>query len=345
MNIKELSAIRKLLITLVVPLVLYLMHLLAFIFIPMVGAFFIALLFAPVMRYLEKKGAHRILALVAVLGIIATGLVGTIEIVKLSSKEIVNADDSLWETMNFKLDKLIIDIQEAVGVSPASTSGIEDLLGKKDNSSMLFSGFGTSVQFLRSTIMMVLMTFFFLILYLAGSVNLYKLMGTIVFKKQITVKRSVIKIEKSIVKFIKVKFWLSLFTGIGFSVMCLIFDVSFPVFWGLFAFAINFIQMIGSVISTVVLALFAMAEIDNSGTLLIFALLIAGVQVLFGGILEPVFMGQTFAINTVTVLMMLMLWGFIWGIPGLIMSIPITVLLKIILEHHPPTQKIGALMN
>ena len=46
-------------------------------------------------------------------------------------------------------------------------------------------------------------------------------------------------------------------------------------------------------------------------------------------------MGKTFSINTVTVLIMLMLWGYIWGVPGLIMSIPITVLVKAILEQNP----------
>jgi predicted PurR-regulated permease PerM len=135
-----------------------------------------------------------------------------------------------------------------------------------------------------------------------------------------------------------------LFTGIGISVACLIFDVSFPIFWGLFAFVINFVQMIGSIVSVVLLALFAFIELDSSGTLLLFILSIIFVQVVMGGIIEPVLMGKTFAVNVVTVLIMLMLWGYIWNIPGLIMSIPMTVFIKIVLEQFPRTKVIADLM-
>jgi predicted PurR-regulated permease PerM len=152
------------------------------------------------------------------------------------------------------------------------------------------------------------------------------------------------KIEKDIVKFVKVKFIISLFTGIGFSLACLAFDISFPIFWGLFAFIINFVQMVGSVISVVLLAAFAFIEIEPTGTLLYFTLLITGIQVLMGAILEPIFMGKTFSVNVITVLVMLMLWGYIWGIPGLIMSIPITVFLKILLDQFPNTQVVASFM-
>jgi predicted PurR-regulated permease PerM len=56
-------------------------------------------------------------------------------------------------------------------------------------------------------------------------------------------------------------------------------------------------------------------------------------------------MGKTFSINVITVLIMLMFWGYIWGIPGLIMSIPITVFIKIILSQFPKTRVISNLMD
>ncbi|MDG1160243.1 MAG: AI-2E family transporter, partial [Flavobacteriales bacterium] len=148
-----------------------------------------------------------------------------------------------------------------------------------------------------------------------------------------------------IIKFVWVKFVISLFTGIGFSLACVAFDVSFPIFWGMFAFLINFVQMVGSIISIVALSIFAIVELDPSGTLLAFVLIITGVQVLMGSILEPIFMGKTFSINVITVLVMLMFWGYLWGVPGLIMSIPITVFLKIVLEHFPKTKSIARLMS
>ena len=65
----------------------------------------------------------------------------------------------------------------------------------------------------------------------------------------------------------------------------------------------------------------------------------------FGAILEPIFMGKSFSINVIAVLVMLMFWGFLWGIPGLIMAIPITVFFKIILEQFSGTEVIVSLLS
>ena len=153
------------------------------------------------------------------------------------------------------------------------------------------------------------------------------------------------KIEKDIIKFIWVKFVISFFTGVGFTLACIFFEVSFPVFWGLFAFLINFVQMVGSIISVILLSLFALVELDPTVTLIVFIAVITGVQVLMGSILEPIFLGKTFSINVITVLVMLMLWGFIWGVPGLVMAIPLTVFIKIVLEKFSGTQMIARLMS
>jgi len=72
---------------------------------------------------------------------------------------------------------------------------------------------------------------------------------------------------------------------------------------------------------------------------------ITGVQVLFGSILEPIFMGKSFSINIITVLVMLMLWGYIWGVPGLIMAIPLPFLSRLILEQFPQTKTIASLIS
>jgi predicted PurR-regulated permease PerM len=153
------------------------------------------------------------------------------------------------------------------------------------------------------------------------------------------------KIEKDLRTFIKVKILVSLLTGIGTGLACLFFDINFPIFWGLFAFVINFVQMIGSFVTVILLALFAFVQLDPTSYLFFFILTITGVQVLFGGILEPVFMGRSFSINIIAILVMLMLWGYIWGIPGLIMAIPLTVFIKIILEKFPKTKVLAGLLS
>ena len=77
----------------------------------------------------------------------------------------------------------------------------------------------------------------------------------------------------------------------------------------------------------------------------LFIVLAIAIQLLFGSILEPIFMGKTFSINTVTIIVMLFFWGYVWNIPGMILAVPLTVTMKTIMEQFDRTRAIAALMS
>ncbi len=338
---KELKTTNTLLLMIIIPLVFYLLKILSFIFIPLISSMFIALLFLPFMRWLNKKHVPKPLSIsiiiIVIMGLLALGG----KVIQLSTDEIISADSSFFEKAEIKLVGLIESLESFFGIQRVKGDNI--LLHYFQNNN-IFEKFGSTLDFVGNTLTMTLMTVFFVVLLLSESINFQKLLNTMVFKHKYSSVRTFMKIEKDIITFVWVKFLISLLTGMGFSLACLVFGISFPIFWGLFAFLINFVQMVGSVVSVVLLSLFAFVEIEPTGTLLFFIIAITGVQVVMGGILEPIFMGKTFSINVVTVIVMLMLWGYIWGVPGLIMSIPITVFVKIILDQFPQTKVISSLM-
>jgi len=330
-----------LLLIIVIPLVFYLLKILDFIFIPLTAAMFITLLFLPLMRWFKRKRIHKAFAISAVVLIIFGILKLSGELIAMSSSEILSADNSFFEQAETKVNDLIIALESFFGVERGADEKVLDFYFPSGGS---LEGFGSTFNSISSALSTTLMTIFFVILLLLESINLEDIMNRAIFKRRHASIKTFAKIERDIIKFVKVKFVVSLLTGIGFFLACLLFDVSFPIFWGLFAFLINFVQFIGSIISVVLLSIFALVELEPSGTLAFFVIVITGVQTLFGGVVEPVMMGRTFSVNVVTVLVMLMLWGFIWGIPGLIMSIPITVFLRIVLDQFPQTRGISALM-
>lgn len=303
---------------------------------------FIALLFLPLMRWLKKKGSPKVLSIIIVILIIAVFFKLGGELIQLSSKEILSTDNAFFDKAKVKLTDLLVSIESFFGVDFLQG---ENMVASFVNKDSISKNFAPTVGFITDTLTMTLSAAFFVILLLSGSVDIQKMLRSTILKKQFSSVKTFMKIEKDLIKFIKVKFFISLFTGVGIGLACWGFGVSFPVFWGLFAFAINFLQMVGSVISVVLLAIFSFVEIETSSILLFFVLTITGVQVLFGGILEPIFMGKSFSINVITILIMLMLWGFVWGIPGLIMSIPITVFIKILLEQFKSTRIIAELIS
>ncbi len=327
-----------LLLVIVIPLVFYLLKILSFIFIPLVFSMFIALLFLPIMRWLGKKKIPKPISILIVVLIIAAGMKIGIELIQISSREILNSNTEFFTKAEEKFDNLFLVAEETFGFKIDDKESVLKQFIAKDN-------IGDTINFLQRTLTMILMTTFFVVLWLAESINIQKVLNSTILKQRHTSVKTFFKIEKDLIKFIKVKFFISLATGIGTGLACVFFDVSFPIFWGLFAFIINFVQMVGSIITVILLSIFAFIELDPTSTLFFFIISISGVQVLFGSILEPIFMGKSFSLNVITVLVMLMLWGFIWGVPGLIMAIPITVFIKIILDQFPETKVISGILS
>ncbi len=339
---RDLRTTNILLLIIVIPIVFYLLHILSFIFIPLVSSMFIALLFLPLMRWLSKKKVPKFLSILLVIFIIAGVFKIGGELIQLSSKEIMATDKEFFDKAKIKVGDLIVAIESFFGIDFMGGREVIASFFEKDK---VVTNFQSVFGFIGNTISMVLITAFFVVLWLAESINFHKILNNLVLKQKYTSVKTFMRIEKDLIKFIKVKFIISLFTGIGTGLACHFFEVSFPIFWGLFAFIINFVQMVGSIITVILLSIFAFVEVEPMGIWLFFALSITGVQVLFGSILEPIFMGKSFSINIITILVMLMFWGFIWGIPGMIMAIPITVFLKIILEQFPNTKRISQLFS
>jgi predicted PurR-regulated permease PerM len=332
-----------LLLIIVIPFVFYLLKILSFIFIPLVASMFIALLFLPLVRWFDKRKVPKFISIFLVILIFAALFKIGGELVKLSSKEILSTDTLFLEKAEKKVSDLLFNMEDFFGIN-YFTEG-ESVFSNFIQKESISKNFSSIAKFISNTLSMTLMTAFFVVLWLAESINFEKLLNNTLLKQKYASVKTFMKIEKDLRTFIKVKILLSLLTGIGIGLACLFFDVNFPIFWGLFAFVINFVQMIGSFVSVILLALFAFVQLDPTSVLFFFILTITGVQVLFGGILEPIFMGRSFSINIIAILVVLMLWGYIWGVPGLMMAIPLTVFLKIIMEKFPKTKVVANLLS
>ncbi len=341
----DIRTTNKLLLIIVIPLILYILNILSFIFIPLVFAIFFALLFTPLVRYLNKRMPSTA-SLIVVIIIICISLFSVWKVVELSSFQVMEGKDEIYTKLDAKLGSALAPYAPMMGLEAVDGHlSIKQMLNSKAVNQTIFKNIGTGLNVFQKTVTMTLMSVFFMVLLLSGSINFRDVLDKIFFKNSKQSIRTIISIEKSIVKFIAVKTLVSLLTGIGFGVACWAFGISFPLFWGFFAFIINYVQMVGSVISIIVCTLFAFIEINSPGTMLLVFIVFTAVQVAMGSVLEPILMGKSFKINVIFVLMSLMFWGFLWGVPGMILSIPLTVLLKIMLEQFPRTQVIAKLIS
>lgn len=334
---KDLRIIKVSLIIIASVVVLFVLRLFSFIFIPFFLALFIAILLLPILNWFESKKIPNWLGIIIIIAISVGFIWLNVIILQRTSIELFQSKEAMLHQANAKINPILMKIQEFLGVETIESSRIDFRKIAEDNSDKIISQVSTFTTRL-------FMTLFFLALFLTGA-HLFEIFLNRVTNNDADAVHVFREIKVTLNNFIKVKFLTSLITGIGFGLVAMFFGVKFALFWGFTAFLLNFIQLIGSFFITAVLIVFGFVEITHTGTFVVFGLLLIGVQVVVGGILEPILMGRSFQINTISILISLAVWGFIFGIAGLVLAIPITVFLKLILERIPTTQSLARLLS
>lgn len=155
-------------------------------------------------------------------------------------------------------------------------------------------------------------------------------------------------LEKASLKmnsYIRIKTFLSVVTGLSSYLVLLLVGVDFAEFGAFLIFLLNYIPTIGSIIATIFPCIIATVQFDSLTPLVIVALSLTGIQLFIGNILEPRIMGRSFNLSPLVILLSLTVWGSIWGVVGMFLSVPIMVLLSIVLANFPSSRWIAVLLS
>lgn len=148
----------------------------------------------------------------------------------------------------------------------------------------------------------------------------------------------------SVSHYLVLKTAISLVTGLVVWGMLVLLDVRFAFMWGLLAFALNYIPNIGSVLA----AIPPILQVLVFGSLYEALVVLAGyliVNLVFGNILEPRIMGRGLGLSTLVVFLSLIFWGWLLGPVGMLLSVPLTIIVKIALEQTSGGQSIAFLLS
>lgn len=152
------------------------------------------------------------------------------------------------------------------------------------------------------------------------------------------------KILEDIQNYMAIKTWMSILTGVSVSITLEILGVGYPLLWGLLAFLLNYVPNIGAIIASVPPILLALIE-QGPGMLMLVATVLIVVNVLIGNFIEPRFMSRGLGLSTLVVFVSLIFWGWVLGPVGMLLSIPLTMTLKIMLENNEETRWISILLG
>ncbi len=145
-------------------------------------------------------------------------------------------------------------------------------------------------------------------------------------------------------QYMSIKTWMSVATGMLVAIWLWILGVDYPALWGMMAFMLNYVPNIGSIIAAVPAVLLALIQIGTGSAVLVMAGYMV-INIVVGNVVEPKYMGKGLGLSTLVVFLSLVFWGWVLGTAGMLLSVPLTVAVKLALDSKKESQWLGTLLG
>jgi predicted PurR-regulated permease PerM len=225
-----------------------------------------------------------------------------------------------------------VNLSTSQGAPPAPLSaGLSELL------------FAGTASFAGGLFMTVIVLFFLLI---SGDLFLRRLVEVL---PRFRDKRAAVmisqQIESNIAAYLKTITIMNASVGLATALMTWAMGLDNPVLWGVLAFILNYIPVIGPIICLVILMLAGMLRIASLWSSLMPAAGFLAIHLIEGQFVTPVLVARRFTLNPVLVVVSLIFWYWMWGVPGAVLAVPMLAIIKIICDGIPPWAAIGHLVE
>ncbi len=307
------------------------------ILVPLFLAVFIAIICTPPLFWLQRKGVPKMLALVIILaailfaGALIAILIGHSLMQFMGNlpayQERLSAHSAAF--MSWLLEKGVVIPQ--AGVSGALDPGwVMGLAG------YLFS----ALSGILAKGLLVLLTIVFILLEAAEFPRKMRA----VYSNPETSLSVIEKFSHNAKRYLVIQTLISASAGLVIGLWLLVLGVPYPALWGTLAFLLNYVPNIGSIIAAVPAILLALVE-SGVGTALLTTLGFVIVFMVLGNLIQPKLMGKGLRLSTLVVFLSMVLWGWVLGPVGMILSVPMTSLVKIFLESHERTRGLAVMLG
>jgi predicted PurR-regulated permease PerM len=312
--------------------------------IPLVLSLFTFLILSPIVRKMDKLHIPQFFSITLVMALLLFIFVAI-------GWFMVLTIDTLIKVVPFYADK----ITSLDGLLSARLSGVLSLPEGTSflsalpvNWSNLAINSLTSIsgRFLSITKVVLLVYVFILFLLLERRSVVPKLLAAIPRNRGMKMAVLFERITRQVSKYLLLKSVLSALTGVMFFITAIVTGLDFPLLWGVLAFIFNFIPSIGSIIITSITILMAVIQFAPDWSQVVYvAILTISIQTILGNIIDPRLQGGQLNISPFVILVSLSLWGYIWGIPGMFISVPLTSVLQILCANIKTLRPVAVLMS
>jgi predicted PurR-regulated permease PerM len=305
--------------------------------VPFLLSIFIAVISASPMFWLTRKGIPTVLAIlivatgVFVIGLVIVALIGT------SLNDFSQALPAYQERFQEKT-QILLALLERMGLD-LSDQGLLEVFDPGAAMGLVV-GILNGLKGVLTNGFLIMLTAIFILL--EASSFPIKLRAILTDPK-----RSLSYFEKfiyTVQRYIAIKTLISLGTGIAIAIWLLILGVDYPLLLGLLAFLLNYVPTIGSILAAVPAVLLTLLQL-GMGKVLLVVMGYLVVNIVVGNVIEPRIMGRGLGLSTLVVFLSVVFWGWVFGPVGMLLSVPLTMTVKIALDSNEDTRWIAILLG
>lgn len=318
--------------------------------VPFLLALFVAILSALPLAWLRQRGVPRWLTLPAALCALTLGTMFLSGLVAGAVNQFVHAwptayeprAEALAERWNARIESRI---DQHAWLSELRIDDLRALWSGWANPDALMDHFLAAMRATGGVLsqgLMILITAIFLLAEGAALPDKLRMISPQAERQMDSLGRIVSEIHR----YLAIKTWTSLATGIPIAIGLWLLGVDFALLWGLLAFLLNFVPNIGSILAAVPALVLAVLQSEGGlGVPIAAAALYVVVNGVLGWWIEPKWMGRGLGLSTLVVFLSLVLWGWVLGPIGMLISVPLTMAVKIVLESSPDTRWLAVLLG
>ena len=305
--------------------------------VPFLLSIFIAIISAPPLFWLERKGLSRWLAMLIVIGAIIAVGVGVTALVGTSIRDFSRDLPEYRARINAQVLPLLEWLRaKGVGVQTGDYMSYFEPGAAVQLVADLLNGFGKVL----GNAFLIFLTVVFILFETASFPRKFSAVSD---DPEHALDRFAV-FRDNVKRYLVIKTVASLGTGTAIGLWLAVIGVEYPVLWGLLAFLLNYVPNIGSIIAAVPAVLFAAIQL-GPGAAVWSAVGYFAVNIVVGSIVEPRFMGRGLGLSALVVFLSLVFWGWVLGPVGMFLSVPLTMMFKIALDSRPDTHWIAVLLG
>lgn len=314
--------------------------------IPLAFAAFLAIILSPLCEWLEKRGIHGSIAAFLCLLVATLVIGGIITFFIMQMSALADNVSTFEENLNQMIRQGAIYLGQQLSDSEISRlSSFKEALGFmfQDAQSVL----GTLLVIIASSFVYILFLFTFIVLFLIYRKDFVQFAVYLLGDENHSMQHMLLKIERVVRNYLVGIFQVMLILAICNSIALWLFDVPNALFFGVFAALLNVVPFIGPIVGSIIPALFALVVSGSSTLAVSIIIYFIVIQSLENYLITPNIVGKKVSINPMFTLISIFVGNMIWGISGMILFIPLTAVLKQVLDEinglQPYAQLLGEL--